>query len=377
MANYFQSAEAVVDDCVADYQSLTGIVVDPDDMGRDEVVKFWWIGSALSHFFSALQAAYNNLFPQTADVNGLNAELLARDLPTQIQPQPSIGTITISGGVGDDIPFGTQVSRNLTGDIFASTQDMQVGDGGTVVVPFQSVASGQAYNIANIDEPFTLTAPPDGITAACVSATPFADGRDLETPEAMAIRVADFDLNEQTGGNLTAYEEFAQAASGAVVSAVATSVPNGPDTVGVVITAGTTDIADAVNNGQDVVRIPSDELVAEVQAYVDSQNPTTDVVTVYAPTEDEFDVTFDYLLYDETLRSSANAQIQNIIAIFLYSAESGSVIEPTMVERLVDAQMGFLIQSRRCSNFGEGGPPYTIPFGVLLKPGTTTLGDYT
>lgn len=373
MANYYKTPLQIVQECVDDYQTITGIVVDPNDLTRDETVKFWWIGTALAHWYSALQAASNNQNPETADVNGLNSALEARGLPTQIAAQPSEGIITISGTEGTDFPAGSQVTRNLTGDVYVSQEDAVIPSGGSITVPFQSLASGQGYNIANTSEAFTVVSPPTGITAACTGATAFTDGRDIETTEEMLARVQAYDQNEQTGGNLAAYEEFARAASPDVVTATAVSCPSGPDTVGVVITSGTTDIAAAVDGGQSVVRVPSDDLVDAVQTYIEEQNPTTDIVTVSAPTEESFNVTFLYDLANEDLRTQTDPAIENIIAIYLYSAASGDILQPTDIERLVDERLGSLITARRCSNLGESTPEYTIPFGQIVKPGTITL----
>lgn len=371
--NFFKSPTQVLQDMLADYKAITGIDLSPSDLGREEVVKFFPIAGAISAFYAMIVRTYDDFFPASASgVEALNKHLQQRQLPTQIQAQPSTGLLHFTGVTGAKILAGAQARRKLDGSIYVARQDITLDNNGDGIGYFISLLSGSSQNVETVGEVFTLVNAPTGVNPGGVNDTQFLDGRDVETAAEMLARIEEHDRNDNTGGNLAAYEAFARQASPQVVNAKAIKNPRGAGTVNTVITAGTTDIEAAVNNGQSVLRIPDSSLIATVQAYILDKNPTTDDHQTVAPVEVSFNVTVTYGLYDESLRSSINAIIQRVVKIFIYSALPTDVLWPTDLERAIDKAVGGYIKSRRVSDF-SGSVYYTVPADSILKPGTITI----
>lgn len=374
--SWFRSQAEIELDMLADLEDITGLKLSSTDVSREEVIKIKQQAIAFSHAYAQIDRVADDIFPGSASKEALIKHLAADELPDQEAAQPSSGTIGHTGTVGEVILAGNRVRQKSSGKLFYLLADATVGDDGTVEGAYRSVLSGQDQNIDLLDDDFEMVVRQDGIDDACTNVTRFLDGRDLETPAEMLARIQTRERDEDTGGNLTAYERFAKEASDAVVSAHAIKNPRGDGTVDTVITSGTTDIEAAVLNGDPVERVPSEELIATVQAYVILHNPTTDDHQTIGPTEENFDTTVTYDLYDETLRPQVEVKIAQVWKIFVYSILSGDDADPTDLERRIDAKVGHLIRRRRVTNFDGATPQYTVPEGHILKPRTLTQQSF-
>lgn len=172
-----------------------------------------------------------------------------------------------------------------------------VASGGSLTVSVQCLTAGQVGNIALTDPVDTLSvvSPPPGIGSTGNVVVAIADGSDPETTDSFRARLLSRRQNAPAGGNETDYPAFAFAASSAVRSSTAYRFARGLGTVADYITAGTTDIDSAVTNGLSVVRIPSDDLIALVQAYYNAHVPLTDCPTIIAPTELDVNVSVNVI----------------------------------------------------------------------------------
>lgn len=360
------------------YQTITQVVLSPDDKDDPRVAKFWADAGALSMAYADLQKTTNNIFPASADEESLRKHLRARLLPDREQPQQSSGQIAWTGAT-PGLAVGTtlQVKRLSDGLIFQCIQPGTVAGDGSLALYFQAIDTGNVTNLESLGQPFQVITPIAGLPPACTNSTKFLNGRDLETPPEMLARIQAHDQDENSGGNAAAYEAWAHAASPEVVTAKAIKLARGSDTVDVVITSGTTDIAGAIALNQPVVRTPSAPLIAAVQAYIAAQNPITDDVLVKAPTEVAFNSTVLFSLYNESPanRTYVNGIITNLWKVFVYEAQSLDVLTPTALERIVDANIGSLLSGRQVGPFGSGGATAVqVPSGQLFVPGTLTLG---
>jgi uncharacterized phage protein gp47/JayE len=371
--SWFRSPSEIEADMLADLEALTGLKLSSSDVSREEVIKIKQMSIALSHATAQIDRAADDFFPGSATLQALRKHLQTRQMPDQELAQPSKGTIEHTGVAGTVILAGNRVRQKSSGKLFFLLADATIGLGGTVDALYQSVLSGSDQNVDVVNDDFEMVSPQANVDDACTNITRFLDGRDDETAAEILARIQAHDQGENTGGNLEAYEAFAKAASDAVVTAKSIKAPRGPDTVDTVITAGTTDIEAAVRSGNAVERVPSDALVATVQAYIVARNPTTDDHQTVKPIEDNFDSTITYDLFDETQRTAVDAEITKIWQIFVYSAKSDETVDPTTLERQIDGSVGHLIVRRRVSNFGGGSPQYTVPSGHILKPHTLTL----
>jgi len=373
MSDIFLTTEQVVAEMLADYKNITGIELAASNLEREEVIKAFTYSGSISMFYSRLRQVSDDTYPASSSETGLVKHLAARSLPGRAQPSSSLGVVRFPGVEGTTFGTGVQVKRALDGALYVSVTSGVV-TGGYVDVTFQSLLTGAAQDLDQLGQEFDLITPIVGISATGTNQTQFANGRDLETPAEMLARIQAHDQDENSGGNIPAYEAWAREASSDVVTATGIKIARGIGTVDVVITAGTTDISAAVNAGLPVVRLPSVDLVAAVLAYILVRNPTTDDVQVVAPTEEDFNVTFRYNLYDETLRTQIDPKIRALIKIYIYSAVPQQKMSPSDVERIIDENYSTLIRERRCSDFSGGGPDYTVPNYKLERPGTLTTG---
>lgn len=380
MATVFKATRDIVQEMCDDFKNITGVTLTPDQIDDSNVIKFWTYAGAISSFYSTAQQVINNFFPASADADSLRKHLATRNLTDQILAQKSHGQLQfISSTVGTDIPVGTQVKRLSNGLLYQSIQDGVIDSTGKATIFFESIDAGNVTNISASGEPFQLVQPITGITPSCLSTTKFLDGRDLETNAEMVARIQAHDQDENSGGNIVAYQDWAKVASSEVVTAKGIKNPRGAGTVDVVITSGTSDIASAVRNGQTVVRQPSSVLIAKVLAYILQMNPVTDDVQVYGPTEVSLNIAFAYSLHTETTanRAYVNGIITQTIQIYLYSARPLDVLKPSEIERAVDLAIGDQISERRCGNLAGTQSYYQIAANNVVSPGTITLSQIT
>lgn len=256
----------------------------------------WWIrgqvvGGAFSGVYADQQKISNDPFPQSARREGLEKSLNTYFDSGFIAAQPSIGRVKVTGPSGTAFTAGQQFTYLPNGNLYVTTETIAFSPAGTGSVAVQSVAAGQSQNLLE-GAPLTIVSPPAGVSPnANVFGGPLSDGRNIESNEEASARLLQFIRNPLAGGKESDYQQFARNADPAVTSASVIRFPFGLGSVGVVITAGTTDIDQALNNGEPIILIPSDTLVQTVQDYIEEQNPVTDCATVLKPATVTQDVT--------------------------------------------------------------------------------------
>lgn len=267
--------------------------VNIDQADSDWVIRGKVVGGVVSGLYADQRKIADDAFPQSA-----RREALARHLDLYFgsgfrEATPSEGDVGVTGEVGTVYSVGTEFIYEPNGNAYQSTEAVTLeGVSGTVsgVVSVQSVATGQAQNLLE-GAALKLTSPPAGSNDSAEAITDIADGRDVETSEEAAQRILDRVRFPIAGGTESDYRQFAIDASPSVIDANVIRHIFGPGTVGVVFTAGTTNIDEALDNGNPVVRIPSDELVETVRDFIDAKNPLTDCLFVMKPNPITIDVT--------------------------------------------------------------------------------------
>lgn len=257
----------------------------------------WWIrsrvvGGLISGVYADQLKISNDPFPQSARREALEKSLFTYFGEGFKQATQAVGTLLVgAAATGATIPIGTQFQYNPNGNIYTSTETLTFTDAVTGTIAVISVNSGQDQNLL-LGASLSLPSPPAGVnSAATVYGDNISDGRDVESNEEASARILRQIRTPLAGGKVDDYIQFALDADPSVTSAGVIRYPFGFGTVAVVITAGTTDIDTALNNGQPIVIIPSDALVDTVQAYIETQNPITDCATVLAPASAQQDVT--------------------------------------------------------------------------------------
>ena len=291
MAIDFKSPEQIADEYLLHLKALRP---DIDDKLTDSD---WWvksrvIGGVVSGIYSDIRKVADDAFPQSA-----RREAVGRMLDTYLNdtfkdPTKSNGEALFTGATGSFAAAGSvQMVYVPNGNTYVNTEDITLVEASGAVAAIQSIGTGQIQNLLE-GASLKLSAPPGGFdNAATVYGADLADGADLETTEEAAARVLARIRESVRGGTSEDYRQWALEADDAVRSANILRYPQGFGSVGIIISAGTTDIDTALDNGQPIVLVPSQALVDIVQAYIDTKRPLTDYAIVYKPNETLVDVT--------------------------------------------------------------------------------------
>lgn len=257
------------------------------EINTDQTDSDWWVrsrvvGGVVAGIYADQTKIANDAFPQSA-----RREALERHLNTYFDEgftpaTQSVGTVRMTGATGSSVAAGVQLIYDPNGNVYTVDSAVAFGTATSVEASVTSVNAGQDQNLLEGAE-LSIPAAPAGVDpTATVFAGNLSDGRDIETNEQASARILAQIRTPLAGGKVSDYVRFALDADNSVVSANVIRFPFGFGTVGVVITAGTTDIDTALDNGDPVVLIPSAALVATVQEYIESVNPITDCATVLA-----------------------------------------------------------------------------------------------
>lgn len=251
----------------------------------DWYVKAQAMGGTMAGIYSDQSLLANDPYPQSARTSALAQHLQTYFTAPNNVFLPSQSASGFLGVTGD---VGTVVTTAVIAQYLPNGNTYQFASGFTMattsaLVPVVSVNTGQDQNLLS-GATLTIISPPAGLNSSSVASGDFTQGRDQETDAEAAARILAFIQSPPAGGTQADYIRWAQEASPLVTNASVMRFPNGFGTVGVVITAGTTNIPVAIENGDPVVVVPTQTLIDAVQAYIDSVNPITDCATVYAPT---------------------------------------------------------------------------------------------
>ena len=248
----------------------------------DWYIKGQVLGGVMAGLYSDQDSVSNDAFPQSARISALLSHLqtyFAAPNNALTPAQQAVGNIAVTGTAGVTIiPIGMQATYAPNGNVYQSVSGFTI-PASSCLVPMQSIQTGQIQNLLSGAQ-LTVQSPPAGLLATAFASGNFALGRDQETPEQAAARILAFIQTPPEGGTVADYKRWAQEASPAVTAASVLRFINGFGTVGVVITAGTTNINTAIDTGVAVVIQPTAQLVAQVQSYINNINPITDCATV-------------------------------------------------------------------------------------------------
>lgn len=265
--------------------------VDISQTDNDWFIRSRVTGGVVSGVYADQQLIADDAFPQSARREALEKHLNLWFGSGFIQPTPSQGLVTITGTPGSSIAVNQEFVYEPNGNAYQSTEAATIPAGGSIEVNVQSVANGQAQNLLSGAQ-LTVSGPPAGIdNTAIVGTDGLSDGRNEESNEQAAERITERVQTPSAGGNETDYAQFARDADDSVVSAQVVPFVEGLGTVGVVITAGTTDIDEAIDNDLPIIITPSAILLQNVKNFIDALNPVTDCVFIFGPTEVVQDVT--------------------------------------------------------------------------------------
>lgn len=279
---------------------LTALKALKPDVNISQQDSEWWIrsrvvGGVVAGVYADQRLIANDAFPDRAREDAvlrfLNLYFGSGYIPaTQAQ-----GNVVVTGNPGTTYPQGTQFLYSPNGNLYLATETIVLpgvsGDPVTGVVPVLSQNAGQEQNLLPYAQLTMSTAPNGSASTARVDMSGLSDARSQETADQARARIVTRIRQPLGVGRVSDYIQYAQEADPSVVSASVVRYPFGLGTVAVYITSGTTDIDAAIDAGDVISVIPSDELIDKVQAYLDINRPVTDCVSVLKPNAITQDVT--------------------------------------------------------------------------------------
>lgn len=292
-----------------------------NDLNSDFVIR----GKAVSGLISGLygdQAKVNqDTFTSTARPEALILKGADLGLTLNIATQSTGTSVTIHGTDGTQVNPGDLTLLYEPTNLFYTNTSGGVIAGGVLVVSVQCAVAGSLGNISSPDV-LTVVSPPSGVNVGAEITGDIAGGSDVETYDSFRARVLARQQYTPAGGNESDFLAWGYVADPSVRSVSIRRFIKGLGTVGVVITSGVTDIDSAVTNGTDIVRIPSQQVIDNVQAYYDTVAPLTACVTVFGPMETTIPVSVAVDLADgftlssipsDPVNNPENLTIENLI----------------------------------------------------------------
>jgi uncharacterized phage protein gp47/JayE len=363
----------------------------------------WWIraqviGGVFSGVYADQRKIAEDAFPQNARHEALENFLQLYFNESFKAATQSQGNIKVTGVTGSIIPIGTEFTYTPNGNVYQATESITLSQASGVVA-VQSINPGQDQNLLE-GAALTISSPPAGIdSTALVYGGNLADGTNEESDDAAKTRILNRIRNPLSGGTKTDYEQWAVESDQSVNQASAIRYIFGPGTVGVVITAGTTDIDDAVTNGDPVVRIPSTGLIESVQEYIDARKPLTDCAHVIAPNLKSVNVIVNvrYETGDGTTIPNGQTLTQEELVVrevkrAIYKVPPGGrrigstgFVLASEIEEVIDAglsttpytegEFAQILRDRQVQDLSASGANLIIAETELAEPGVVTVVD--
>jgi uncharacterized phage protein gp47/JayE len=395
MAVEFKTPSEVADEYLATLKNLKPEVnTDQDD--SDWVIRGKVVGGVISGLYADQIKIADDAFPQSARREAVERWLNTYFNSGFLPAQPSDGNAFVEGVTGSNLPINTELLHEPTGNTYLTTAALTL-TATTGSVAIQSVNTGQAQNLLS-GAPLKLQAPPIGFSSNASALSDIGNGRNEESIDEAVTRILERIRFPAKGGTENDYKTWAVEADPSVSSAAVRRYINGLGTVGVYFTAGTTDIDEAIDNDQAIVRVPSDALVEQVRQYIDDRNPLTDCLTVLKPSEIPIDVTFRVkfkagitgatVLAGQTL--TCLQLVEREIKRAIYSLPIGGrvlgsngYVVASEIEEVVDSRLSAtpytegetaqIVQDRQCDNLSATGFNRLLLPNEIVEPGTITI----
>ena len=297
-----ESYESILSRMQNKFKDLSGFEADDaSDIG----IRMKVLAGEIFSAYSNIEWLKNQVFPQTAIGKQLDYHAQQRG----IERKPALKAkgilkFSISSALtyNVNIVSGTICSTAQTEGVrYVTTNDAVLEAGKTSVEVSAEAEEGGSIGNCVADSITTMVTPPTGITTVTNEAA-FTGGADEENDESLRFRVLDSYKNISNGTNAAFYKEQVLKNEN-IISAQVVSKNRG---------AGTVDVYIWTSSG-----IPSDDLIAEVQAELDSIKEINVDIKVLSPTTVKCDVFFtlwieDGYVYDDVKFACVDA-VKNYI----------------------------------------------------------------
>jgi uncharacterized phage protein gp47/JayE len=394
MAIKFKTPEEIANEYLTYLKGLKP-EINRDQQDSDWFIRGQVVGGVVAGAYADQRKISDDAFPQSARRDALERHLDLYFGSGFIQAQQAEGTIGVTGTVGAAIAINTELVYSPNGNVYKTSNSFTFTTT-TGSVPVISVAAGQDQNLLE-GASLTFSSPIIGVNSTAVALTDISDGRNVESNDEARERILARLRTPPAGGTRNDYRAWAKEADPSVVDAEVIRFLYGPGTVGVVLTAGTTDIDAAVDAGDPVVREPSNQLVQRVQEYIDIKKPLTDCATVLKPTPISIDVTVKVRFVDGGLNTIPAGQqltqeqlVVREVKRAIYKTPAGGrrfgasgFVVASEIEETIDFNLssspitvgaiGEFVTDRQVLNLSASGANRYVLETDLPEPGTITV----
>ena len=373
-------------------------MVNADQSDSDWYARSRVVGGVVSGVYSDIRALGRDIFPQSSRSEALEKHLETWTGSGYKDAQKSQGYVAQTGSIGSAATIGMEYLHEPSGNTYVLTEN-RILAATAELFPIESVNTGQDQNLFS-GTILKLTSPPPGFGTTASASGNISDGRNKESRDEGSDRVLALIRNPLAGGKESDYVQFARDADPAVVSANVIRHPYGLGTVGVVITAGTTDIDTALDGGIPIIVVPSSILVDKVQEYVDTQKPITDCAFVIAPAEIPIAVTVkvafssgdkDTVLSGQTL--TQGQLVEREVKRAIYHTPPGGrqfgangYVVASEIEEMIDERLSYspiavgqtieIVSDRQVLDLSASGANRMILGNEVAIPGVITIASF-
>lgn len=273
--------------------------------------------SSIEGLYEYQQWVARQIFADTSDSDILETKHASQRGLTRKAAAFATGTVRFTGTVGSAVPVATE-SKTITSVAIVTTAAGVIGAGGTVDLAAKAVLAGLTGNLA-ANTALTLSAAPAGVQSQATVVT-LTGGVDKENDAALLARLL-FDLRlPPAGGTKNDYYKWALSVAG-VSDAYIFTQRREINSVDVVI--------------ETVGGLPSAQLIADVQAYINTVRPVGADALVLAPTLVLVNITAQLTLLGTTLVDATARINSNLQAYFAALRVGDSVPRAKLVSLMM------------------------------------------
>lgn len=286
----------------------------------DYYVRASALASCVSGLYAHQKWIVRQAFPDTADSEYLEMHAALRNIYRK-NATYAVGTARVTGADGSVIGEGLQI---LNGENYYEIIEPSVIKLGVALVQIRSLATGEEQNITRETEAVFMAAP-SGVSSAVVLVEA-GGGTNAESDTELLDRLLDEIRRPAAGGTKADFARWAKSVDG-VTTAFVYPYRRGSGTVDIAITSG---------DG-----LPSDEVVAECQAYIDSVRPVgAKSVLVIKPVIKTVDFTIEVELDSGVTLDEIKSEIEQALISYFGSLKPADTLVVSQIEAVISDLIG-------------------------------------
>lgn len=283
------------------------------------------IGGVAHALYGYIETKEKNFLPDTGDEASVLRWANLKGI-TRLAPIAATGPAQATGTNGSVIPAGRQL-RSASGVLYSVDADATV-TAGVATIKVTAVDRGVAGNL-DTGATLTFTQPVAGVLSTVTVLAPgIAGGSDVETIDALRVRVLDELKSPSKGGHESDYVKWAKDAHPAVTRVWVSGQEMSANSVTVRI------VTDDAPGGL----IPGSQVLEAVEDYILSQHrPVTAEVYVVAPTAVPLNLSIAIEPSTQAVKDAVTAELADLIK---REAEPGGTILLTRINEAISNAAG-------------------------------------